>query len=353
MPCVVVAVALVFWLNRTPKAPAAPTLYTFATADAISGTYYPLGRGIAELVERAMPGVRIEVVPTEGSFENARLLESGEAQLAFMQSDIAFHSVKTDRVLGHRSDTIVGLAALYREYFHAVVRKDSGIETVNDLSKQRVSINLPNSGSRFTNDVVLEHFGVELAEENTRFLSTRDANIEILGGGLDASLQWFAAPHPNMVGVFRSGDVRLLQIPADLARGLQASQPFLLPGQIPGGTYPEQTEAVETVVVKALLVGRRDLPDEFVDGVARSALRRGRGPDRGASAGGGDLVRGGVRVGGWDVDRVASECIQPTASGAVGQGFESLGAHHLKHQKTPTGWETGIPVVRPECQVVI
>ena len=39
---------------------------------------------------------------------------------------------------------------------------------------------------------------------------------------------------------------------------------LLLPGRIPAGTYPNQTAPVDTVVVKAMLVGQASLDDRFV-----------------------------------------------------------------------------------------
>ncbi len=119
----------------------------------------------------------------------------------------------------------------------------------------------------FTSTVLLDHFGIDLVEGDVTFTGTLDSNVKLLAGDLDASFQWFAAPHPDLHDVFRSGEISLLTIAPDLARGLQNSHPFLLPGQIPAGTYPEQTEPIDTVVVKALLVGHRSLPDDFVTGL--------------------------------------------------------------------------------------
>jgi TRAP transporter TAXI family solute receptor len=260
-----IAVAAAWLIGRGPSAPApAPTHYVFGTSRNVSGTYYPLGRRLAERVQERLAGVTIDVVPSNGSFENATEIDSGRMQLAFMQSDVAFHSVKTDRVLGHRSERIVGLAAIYQEYCHILVRTDSGVESIDDLPGRRIDLDFENSGSNFSNTVLLDHFGIVLAPGDVSHVGSQRANLELLAGTLDASLKWSAAPVPDFVSVLRSGEISLLPIAPAWARGLQSSNPFLLPGQIPAATYPNQPEAVDTVAVKALLVGHRSLPDEFV-----------------------------------------------------------------------------------------
>ncbi len=241
-----------------------PRLISIATADSTSGVYYPLGRGIGNVLEREIEGLQVEVLPSEGSFENATLVDSGEASLALVQTDVAFHSVQTERVLGHRSDQIVGLMALYQEQAHILVRRDRGITSLEDFRGQTVNLNLPASGSRFTTEMMLSHFGIGTDEMETSFLSSLEANIALLDGTLSVSTQWIAAPAPDLVSVFRSGAIELLSIDPELIRGLRTAQPFLMPGVIPRGTYPNQTQDIDTVAVMTLLVGSASLPDALV-----------------------------------------------------------------------------------------
>jgi TRAP transporter TAXI family solute receptor len=265
---VVVLAGLVYFLRGSGTDPApvamAPQLLSIATADSTSGVYYPLGRGMANVLEREVEGLQMEVLATDGSFENALLVDSGEATLALIQSDVAFHSVHTDRVLGHRSERMVGLMALSQEQFHVLVRNDRGVTSLDDFRGREVNLNLPESGSRFTTEMVLSHFGIGVEEMKASFLSTLESNVALLDGTIAVSTQWVSAPGPDMMPVFRSGDVGLLSIPPDLIAGLRTAQPFLTPGRIPRGTYPNQEQDIDTVAVKSLLVASADLPDQLV-----------------------------------------------------------------------------------------
>ncbi len=241
-----------------------PTVLRIATADTTTGVYFPVGTGIAEVVERELVNVNVQVLSTDGSFENAGLLDRGEVDLAIAQNDIVFNSVKTDVVLGRPSTNITGLAVLYEELAQIVVRQDSGITTIGDLRGGTVNLGLPDSGSRFTSEILLSHFGIGVDDLMPGFLPAGDANISLLSGGLQVSMQWTAAPYPPLQQLFRGGEVQFLSIDPEVAQGLHANQPFLVPATIRAATYANQPDAVSTVAVKALLVGAASLDADLV-----------------------------------------------------------------------------------------
>jgi TRAP transporter TAXI family solute receptor len=241
-----------------------PTVLRIATADSTTGVYFPVGTGIAEVVERGLGNVNVQVLSTDGSFENAGLLDRGDVDLAIAQNDVIFNSVNTDVVLGRQSTNITGLAVLYEEVAHIVVHRDAGIETIGDLRGKTVNLGLPDSGSKFTSEILLTHFGIRLDDLTPSLLPAGDANISLLGGGLQAAMQWSAAPYPPLQQLFRSGEVRLVSIDPEVALGLQANQPFLVPATIRAATYANQPDAASTVAVKALLVGAASLDTDLV-----------------------------------------------------------------------------------------
>lgn len=243
---------------------AAPTMLRIATADSTTGYYFATGMGIAEIVERELLNVNVQVISTDGSFENAALLDRGAVELALVQNDIVFNSVKTRVVLGQRSNNITGLAVLYEDPLHIVVRQDAGIATVDDLRARKVDIGLPGSGNRFTSEILLSHFGIEVDDLTRSFLPAGDANISLLSGGVQASMMWVAAPYPPLQQIFRSGDVQLVSIDPKMAEGLNANHPFLIPATIAATTYANQRDAANTVALKTLLVGAASLDADLV-----------------------------------------------------------------------------------------
>jgi TRAP transporter TAXI family solute receptor len=61
-----------------------------------------------------------------------------------------------------------------------------------------------------------------------------------------------------------------VEIPPDFLAGLADAYPFYTSAEIPSGTYPGVTKAVDSVAVEALLAARADLSEDLVYTVTRA-----------------------------------------------------------------------------------
>ena len=57
-----------------------------------SGTYYPLGGAVAKIFNDNIEGITANAQSTGASVENIGLVQKGETELAFIQSDITFYA---------------------------------------------------------------------------------------------------------------------------------------------------------------------------------------------------------------------------------------------------------------------
>jgi TRAP transporter TAXI family solute receptor len=239
------------------------TALRIATASP-DGVYFPLGEGIARVLEPEIQGLEVEVVATDGSFENVRLLDQGAVDLALIQNDVAFNAVRSERILGYRSDKIGGIGVLFEEVAQIIARRDAAIGSVQDLRGTRLNVDLPGSGTRFTTGLVLEHFGIGLDDLEASFLAITEVSGQMREDEVDATWWWRALPSPFVRDMFLSGDFELVPIDRQLIEGLRAGQPFLTPVTIPALTYPNQPEPVSSVAVKATLVAATALDADLV-----------------------------------------------------------------------------------------
>jgi TRAP transporter TAXI family solute receptor len=259
----VLVLAFALW-NSQIATPAEPRVLRLGTG-APGGVYRAIGLGLVEVLEKKLSNTRVVVRPTDGAFQNMELLERGEIDLALSQNDVAFHSVKTDRVLGLKSTRIAALGILYPEPAQIVVNRKLTISRVQDLRGKRVAVGLPRSGSRFSTEVLLGYFGLKEADYQPSYVDISDAARQVGDGTLDAAITFRAIPAPAFEEVFRSGRVALLSLDAEALRGLRVANPFLVQIQIPAHVYATQDSAVSSVGVKAMLVGRADLDDGTVE----------------------------------------------------------------------------------------
>jgi len=226
--------------------------------------YHAIGTGIAQVLEQKVPSLEVRVLVTDGSFENMKLVDGGQAELALTQNDVAFHSVKTDRVLGHRSSNITALAVLFEEVAQIVVNKDAGIGRVTDLKGKAVGLGLPQSGMRFSSALLLEYFGIGMRDIRASLVDPTEGCKRVADGSLPAVIAWRAIPVPGCDDAFSSGRVRLLPLDPETLRGFCVRHPFLRLVTIPARVYPNQETDVSSIAVHAMLVSSRSLGDELV-----------------------------------------------------------------------------------------
>src|SRR5436190_7991362 len=105
------------------------------------GAYYPLGVAFADMVGDTMK-VKASVQTTRRPFEILDLLQSGRAEIAFAPADSLSDAWRGREQGGFKApfDKLRGIAALYPNYIHVIVRADSGITTLAELKGKRISV---------------------------------------------------------------------------------------------------------------------------------------------------------------------------------------------------------------------
>ncbi|MGO1975286.1 MAG: TAXI family TRAP transporter solute-binding subunit [Propionibacteriaceae bacterium] len=217
------------------------------------GTYIQFGQLLADALIGADIAVAAEALTTDGSVENLRLLESGEAHLGMCLADSAALSEWTPYAIGR----------VYQNYLQCFVPADSPIRTHADLVGTRISIGAPGSGTAGTSTRVLaalqltgEGAATELVNLNLAVaadqLAGREIDVLIWSGGI---------PAPEIVGLQEQIDVRLIDL-TDAISLVNAQQAGVFQHTIIPAEVYDQPADVGTLGVSNFLLCRPDLPDE-------------------------------------------------------------------------------------------
>ena len=98
------------------------------------GVYYPMGGGLAEVINNYVDGYSATAEVTGASVENMGLVATGDADLAIGLADTVFQAQSgTGRFEGQQLEMIRGVAVLYANLVQIVTLADSGITTLYDL----------------------------------------------------------------------------------------------------------------------------------------------------------------------------------------------------------------------------
>ena len=251
-------IALVLALSCT----AALAELTFTTGGT-SGTYYAFGNVLAQYITNNSD-VAVTAIAGNGSAANIDLLDIGDAQLGFVQNDVAnyaYNGIRFERYDGKPVKSFSAIAALYTETVQLVTCNPE-IKSVADLKGKNVSIGSSGSGVYFNAMDFLAAYDMTEADINPQYLSFGDSAEALKDGKIDAAFVVAGAPTPAVTDLATSKDTYLVSLDADHVKKLQEISPVYAESVIPAGTYSNQAEDVLTVGVKATIIANEQVSEE-------------------------------------------------------------------------------------------
>jgi TRAP transporter TAXI family solute receptor len=228
------------------------------------GEYHTFAEAVAGSIAKAGRKGKFRNRETQGSVENARLIDRKEADFALIQSDAAALALAGEGPFakGGALTSLRALGSLFPEPVQIVVSARSSIRTVSDLRGKKVDLGMPNSGTRFNALKVLGAYGLgvkDLAEVKEKGLE--DAAGQLAAGRLDAFFVTIGSPTRELQKLATRNKIRLLSLGSSHIERLVTENPGLVRLVLPVNTYPGQTEEVSTVAATALLVTRSDITE--------------------------------------------------------------------------------------------
>jgi hypothetical protein len=263
-------------LGITAATAAAQTSFVSVGAGAISGLYYPVARALCDLVNRGRRahGVRCSAEPTSGSVFNVDGLQTGDLDLALVQSDVQFAAYQgRGQWQGAPYSGLRSILSLYPELVTILARSDARVGGVQDLEGKRVDIGRPGSGAHATWETIEAALGwtranLELAVE----LKPDSARSALCADQIDASVQIVGHPSPWLAQSLDECDLALVSVAGPAISELVAGRPYFRLGEIPAGVYGGAA-TLPTFGVSATLVASADLPAEVAYVFARAAIQ--------------------------------------------------------------------------------
>ena len=229
------------------------------------GVYREFGERFAALENETDNGT-VELKTTAGSAANLRLLTGEYLQLAIAQADLAQDAYDQTGIFADEEESrgFGAVAALYTETCQVVVRADSEIRTVEDLQGKTVSIGAEESGSEQNAMQILSAYGLNDKLVSMVNLNYEDAEAQLKAGKIDAVFITAGAPSPVLAELAGECGIRLLNVDGAAAQRLISTYSAYSMVTLPAGTYSGQTEDVQTVGVKAVLLASDELPAKQV-----------------------------------------------------------------------------------------
>jgi TRAP transporter TAXI family solute receptor len=225
------------------------------------GVYYVLGGGLADLW-RGELDLETSAESTGASVENARLLESGDVQVALMLANAIDQAVEGEGDF----DEPIPLQTLHGVYVnptHLIVREDSDIETFEDIEGHSIGIGDLGSATELIARDLFEFYGMDYDDVDDRAYSFSENTDAMLDDQLDVGLYSFGLPGPAADELFTQADVRFIDFPEEDLEGLEEEYGYYSPNEIPADTYDGQDEPAPNPGAVNSLVAYEDLDEDM------------------------------------------------------------------------------------------
>ena len=228
------------------------------------GTYYGFGTVLAGKVSDKSK-TNVTAITSGGSKANIEALQAGDAQLGFVQSDVAAYGYEGTRLFAEsgKVDIFSTVAALYMEQVQ-IVTLDPNIKSVADLAGKNVSIGAAGSGVYFNAVDVLGAYGIDADTGiNPTYQSFGDSVEALQDGKIDAAFVVAGAPTTAITSLAATRQVYLVSLDDAHIDQLIAQSPYYSKNVISKDAYGLPEDAT-TVAVAAVVIARNDVSDDDV-----------------------------------------------------------------------------------------
>lgn len=235
------------------------------------GVYYPMGGGLAEIVNNEIEGYSATAEVTGASVENMGLVATGDADLAIGLADTVLQSYTgTDRFEGQQLEMIRGVAVLYANLVQIVTLEDSGITSLSDLAGKRVSIGAPGSGTEVNTNAILTANGLsydDIEEQRLNFNETADA---LANGDIDVGFWSVGAPNSSILNLATTQSIRMIELSPEEIAAARAADATFAETVLAGGTYTGVDEDIAALGIPNVLVASSEMDEDKVYAITKA-----------------------------------------------------------------------------------
>lgn len=231
-------------------------------AATIGGFWYVLAGALGDEMKKQM-NTNMTVIEG-GSIANIQGIANGQFQIGFTNGQNLIEALKGFGGFAQPMSGFSAVAGMYPNVMHIVVRKDSDIQTIEDLKGKRVSPGIKGYGGEIAFQQILEVNGMSYDDlAKVEYVGTDDGVNLLRDGQLDALALLLVTPVPSVQELQASLGVRLLPLSDDTIAKLREINEGYYEFTIGKDIYG-MDEDVKTVAAETVALVDEDLPEDFV-----------------------------------------------------------------------------------------
>lgn len=225
------------------------------------GSWYPLGGAIANIADKA--GLKVQVLPGAG-IANVKAVEAGKADMGFANSISTVDGIAGRAPFTEPTKNVCNVATLYPQYFQVVANADAGIDSMADLKGKAVAFQPKGNTAEFISNQALEVYGLKPSDlGRISYVSYTDAVSLMKDNNAQLFTLGTTVPASAIMDLASARDIKIVGIADDKFAAMRKLNPGYTKLVIPAGSYPKQTQDVQTIGYATHIIARCNLdPDE-------------------------------------------------------------------------------------------
>ncbi len=226
------------------------------------GSWYPLGGAIANISDKA--GLKVQVLPGAG-IANVKAIQAGKADLGFANSISTVDGVAGRAPFDAKATNVCNVATLYPQYFQVVANADAGINSMADIKGKGLAVQPKGNTAEFISQQALEVYGLKYGDMGrVSYVSYTDAVSLMKDNNAQMFTLGTTVPASAIMDLASARDIKIIGIPDDKFQAMRKLNPGYTKLVIPAGSYPKQTQDVQTIGYATHVIARCDLDEAVV-----------------------------------------------------------------------------------------
>jgi len=219
------------------------------------------------VIGKNVPNADATAEATTAAIDNLKLLAAGKAGMAFAYD---YHAVwanegKMTKELG-KAHPVRVVMGFYEQPLHIVTKEGTGIRSIMDLRRKRVSVGAPNSGTEEQADYVLKALGIDWNRDITREkLGASESVAALKDGKIDAFFWSGAVPTSSIIDLSSTPGLKMVLLPVggEIAEKIMKANPAVFHKTVfQKGSYSALDADVETIAITAVLNAMESFPTD-------------------------------------------------------------------------------------------
>lgn len=208
---------------------------------------YAIGVGHKKIIEEKLPGVRLELIATQGGDENVQLMQAGEVQLGNANSVAPYsaHHGKFQNEGKAPDRKIMGFFPAYTWEIGLMVAPDSPIKTFRDIVGKRIATGPVGSGAAATFGELQKSLDLTDASFSRVQRSAPQQGLNnLVAGSIDGVIWGTAHPAGVILEKVATNGLKFVPFDPEDVKKVAANYPYYHVGALRANTYDKQTSEV-------------------------------------------------------------------------------------------------------------